>query len=359
MGKSLKWKSRLVSSSLPLEFEAAKILVSKRFAISADFAYARNDSGVVKDFSVDLHATGFPPFLNPNEILATIELLVECKQRHPNISWLFFPDPNQPDFSPITLGCTLHAEDEFSRLFFAPNATVSFDKNIRFCYKGTEIDEANGNVYDSELKHGIAQLQYALPRLYTESVLFNAHNHPENNHPFLFCSILLTTANLFVAHRGLTTADVENSSSLKDIAAQVPYLIFFSDYGPDFVAHCRKECAPLVELPKMDSIRSIEDYRRKNGEHVHLLPSVLATSLSEVQRYELISHFSHFVVCTMRHFPSLINRVKRITTRAVRDLEPSSKRLFKKLGYKAPMKDSRPTLIRLRSVKRKSDPDRK
>lgn len=326
MGESLKWKSKLVSSSLPLEFEAAKILVSKGFAISADFAYARNDSGVVKDFSVDLRATGFPPFSNPNVILATLELLIECKQRHRNISWLFFPDQNQPDLSPITLGRTLHAVDEFSRLFFAPNATVSFDKDIKFCYKGTEIDEANGNVYDSELKHGIAQLQYALPRLYTENVLFNAHCHPEDNHPFLFCSILLTTANLFVAHRGLKRANVENSSSIKDIAEQVPFLFFFSDYGPDFETHCRKECTPLVELPKMESILSIEAYRSKNGEYDHLLPSALATSFSDGQRYELISHFSHFVVCTMKHFPSLINRVKRFATRAVRDLEPSSKR---------------------------------
>lgn len=332
MGESLKWKSRLVSSSLPLEFEAAKILVSKGFSISADFAYAKNDSGVVKDFSVDLHARGFPPFSNPYEILTTLELLVECKQRHPNISWLFFPDPNQPDFSPITVGLTLHAVDEFSQLFFAPNATVSFDKDIKFCYKGTEIDESNGNVYDSELKHGIAQLQYALPRLYTESVLFNARGHPEDNHPFLFCSILLTTANLFVAHGDLITADIGNSSSLKDIADQVPYLVFFSDYGPDFEAHCRKECAPLVELSKMESIRSIEAYRLKNGEYDYLLPSVLATSFSEGQRYDLISHFSHFIVCTMEKFPSLINRVKRITTRAVRDLEPSSKRSLKKLG---------------------------
>ena len=314
----------MISSSLPLEFEAAKVLVSKRFSITADFAYARIDSGVSKDFSVDVHATGFPPFSNPNEILATLELLVECKQRHSNISWLFFPDPNRGDFSPIVLGYTLRAVDVFSRSFFAPDTTVSFDKDVRFCYKGTEIDESNGSVYDAELKHGITQLQYALPRLYTQSAISNVTNHPEDNHPFLFCTILLTTANLFVAHRSMTTADVEKSSSLKDIADPFPYLVLYSDYGPDFESHCRKECAPFIRLSKTKSLLDIETYRRENGEYDHLLPSVVGTSFAGGLAYELRSHFTQFVVCTMKHFPSLIDRIKRIAARSVRNLQPSS-----------------------------------
>lgn len=324
MGESLKWKSKLVSSSMPLEFETARLLVSKGFSIRADFVYARKDSGINKDFSVDLHARSLLPFSNPNEINASLELLIECKQRHPNISWLFYPDPNQPDLSPIVLGQTLHSVDNFSQVFFPPNATISFDKNLRFCYKGTEIDETNGSVYDAELKHGIAQLQYALPRLYTERVLINAYGHPEDNHPFIFCSILLTTANLFIANDTLTAANVENSSSLKDIAEQVPYLIYYSDYGPDFNAHCRKECAPLNELIQMESIRKIESYRQNNGEYDHLLPTILATSLFEGQRSELASYFSQFIICTMEHFPSLINRIKRVSTKAVKDLKTSA-----------------------------------
>ena len=320
----MKWKSKLVSSSLPLEYEAAKILVSKRFAITGDFAYARSDSGFVRDFSVDLYARGYLPFSNPNEILATLDLLVECKQRHSNINWLFFPDPNRPDFSPITLGETLHPVDIFSRVFFHSNATISFDKDVFFCYKGIEIDESKGNVYDSELKHGIAQLQYALPRLYTEKALHNVANHPVDNHPFLFCSILLTTADLVVAHKSLRTADVETSSSLKDIADQVPYLFLYSGYGPEFESHCRKECAPLVKLSMTKSFHVVEAYRRENGEHDHLLPSVVAISLADGVRYELESHFTHFIVCTMRDFPSLIDRIKRIAARAARNLKPSS-----------------------------------
>jgi hypothetical protein len=63
MSSSGKWKSKLISSSLPLEFEVAKFLVSQGFSVSADYTYARDDSGIVKDFSVGLQATAYLPFL--------------------------------------------------------------------------------------------------------------------------------------------------------------------------------------------------------------------------------------------------------------------------------------------------------
>lgn len=165
----MKWKSKLVSSSLPLEFEAAKILTAKKFTISADYSYARNDSGVVKDFSVDLYARAYLPFSKPEGMYqrptATLEFLVECKQRVQNISWLFFPS-HRPFFEYNNFGYALHAEDQFSQLFFPVHATAYFEKVMFFCYKGTEINEKDGSVHDAELRHGIAQLQYALPRLY-------------------------------------------------------------------------------------------------------------------------------------------------------------------------------------------------
>ncbi|MDZ8140892.1 MAG: hypothetical protein RM049_37330, partial [Nostoc sp. DedQUE04] len=188
MASSAKWKSKLVSSSLPLEFEVAKSLVSHGFAVDADYTYARDDSGIVKDFSVDLQATAFLPFSNRNKITATLELLVECKQRHPNVKWLFFPDPNRLDFSPITLGRTIRAVDQFSKKFFRSNVTVEFDSHAPHCYKGIEVDESDGRVYDAELKHGISQLQYALPRLLTETSLEHRFS---NQDKVADCSVVL------------------------------------------------------------------------------------------------------------------------------------------------------------------------
>lgn len=88
--KNKKWKDKLISSSLPLEFEAAKILVSKKFSITSDYSYARDDSGVIKNFSVDILARIYTPFSNPNKVTASLELLVECKQKNQKQNGFFF-----------------------------------------------------------------------------------------------------------------------------------------------------------------------------------------------------------------------------------------------------------------------------
>jgi hypothetical protein len=318
-----KWKSKLVSSSIPLEFEVAKLLASNGFAISADFTYSRNDSGIIKDFSTDINATGYLPLSDPNKMQGKLELLIECKQRYPSIKWLFFPDPNNPDFSPITLGRTISAVDEFSLLFFPRNVTVPFDETMDFCYKGVEINEESGQVHDSELKHGIAQLQYALPRLLTENIMSSLRGGVDSV-PFLYCPILLTTAELFVANDTLTTEDVENSTSISDFAKQVPFLVLFSEYGPDFEKHCQNECSPLANLSRFDSARFIQNYRRNNGEYEHQLPMFLGSRYANGLPDVLISSFSQFVICTMSEFQTLVNKITEISTNAVDGLGASA-----------------------------------
>lgn len=60
-----KWKSKLLSSSVPMEHEIARTLVDAGFSVQADYSYARvdtTDSAAVKDFSVDILARAFSPF---------------------------------------------------------------------------------------------------------------------------------------------------------------------------------------------------------------------------------------------------------------------------------------------------------
>lgn len=127
MSETNKWKSKLLSSSVPMEYEVAKMLVSHSFAVDTDFSYARDDFGIQKDFSVDLLATCYLPTSGDN-IAATVELLVECKHRHRNNKWLFFQDVNEPDMSPFTLGYTIRAVDSYSWRFLPSNCTVAFDE---------------------------------------------------------------------------------------------------------------------------------------------------------------------------------------------------------------------------------------
>lgn len=85
MSGSKKWKSKLLSSSFPLEYEVAKSLVAEGFSVSFDFTYCRNDNGTLKDFSVDILGVGEPPFLDPNQSDADLDLLIECKYRDENV----------------------------------------------------------------------------------------------------------------------------------------------------------------------------------------------------------------------------------------------------------------------------------
>lgn len=317
---NMKWKDKLVSSSFPLEYEAAKILVKNHFIVDSDYTYSRSDLGTKKDFSVDINATAYIPYTNDNKIDSEINILVECKQRKKSVKWLFLPDPNKDDFSSLTLGRTINVIDNFSKEFIEANATVSLDENTFLCYKGIEIDTNDGRVYDNELRHGLHQLQYALPRLLKENIIHNIFGHEEDNKPFFICTILLTTATLHVAKKMLTISKVEESSNIEDFSKEVPYLITYLDHGPDFKEHCKNEFKDLNEIDMNNSVvKSISEYRQKNGEYNFLLPENLAKSLQRANTSELHEYFTQMIVCNMDEFPNLIKEIKKITTKATRN----------------------------------------
>lgn len=314
MSDSKEWKSKLLSSSFPLEYEVAKLLVSKGFAVDPDYKYSRSDNGIAKDFSVDMMATAYSPFNNPNEITSSLYLLVECKYRDESINWLFIPEPNKSDFSNIVGGATLRLVDEFSPYRITKKDSLyDFENKIICAYKGTEMRiSTNTSVYDSEFKHGIFQLQYALPRLLKESLEFEIYGHIEDNSPFLFCPILLTTANLVMLDEDISIKKVKKASTLSDIGQEVPYLILFSDYGPDFEEHYQKECMSLKSLNKSKEISYLDDLYKKSGcaDTDYYKPSRIAKSLSSGERSKLSEYFTHFIICNYDAFPSLIDNIK-------------------------------------------------
>jgi hypothetical protein len=249
--------------------------------------------------------------------------LIECKQRNPHINWLFLPDINRADMSSVSVGWTLRAIDNFHKGFFPPNLSINFDYNGPFCYKGVEIDISKGEVDDKELKHGIEQLQYALPRLLTENITFHANtNFDEDNIPFLFCPILLTTAKLHILKSRTKIEDVKRASSLKDISKSVPYLFIYTDCSPDFITHCKKECAHL-EKSLGKKVKEISEYRESHGEYDFELPFNFAKSLARGGNHNI---FTQFIVCSLDNFPMLIRRIKKETTYLVKNITPARER---------------------------------
>lgn len=319
MPDNLKWKKGLLSSGMPLEFEAASLLVSKGFAVNSDFKYTEvSDSGVMRDSSVALHAESHTPFSNPNKITARIDLLTECRHRHPNETWLFLPDLNKPDFSPATSGNTIRVVDNFSPYTIESDAALTFDTSMPVCQKGIEIDMETGNVSDSVFRKGLAQLQYAIPRLLTENALLYLSVHPDHNVPFIFCPILLTTAQLFVVNKDVTTDQIETSSEIREIASQVPYLMMYSDYGPDFESQCMRECNRLKVLQRSEKAMAIEQKRARHYKSQQNLPFTVVEALITGDRYYLDTFFTQFVICSKMHFPTLVDTIKKTAVSALR-----------------------------------------
>lgn len=314
MTEKNKWKSRLLASSVPMEHEIARTLVSAGFSVQADYSYARADatsSDVMKDFSIDILASAFFPFDEEN-LLASVSLLVECKHRNRGNKWLFFPDPNHSDYSSFTLGHTIRAIDEFSSVVLPLNSTVSFDEELPYCYKGVEVDLFNGIVTDSEIRHGLSQLQYAQPQFLTHEIRFNVLSHDGIIIPIFFCPILVTTSEIFLVRDDLTITDVEKSDSIEDFAERVPFVVIGSDWTPDFDRHRVRECALLQELIPYFVKAELDSYRESLGEYAHRLPTNFCTSLVEPDGRGVQRLFSQTIVCSMDEFGNLLNIIKKV-----------------------------------------------
>ena len=268
------------------------------------------DKGYSKEFSVDLHARTTLPFDDENNITSELNLLVECKYRNPNISWLFLPEPNRPDYSPITLGTTIRIVDEFSRFRAAKGGTVSFDENVSFAFKGVEVDLLNAKAHDSEINRGLSQLRYALPNLVRRSIRWSLGGGSEEGYPFFFCPILLTTAKLYMAEEAFDISAVEAASDLKDFADEVPYLVIYSDYGPEFEGHCVGTFQRLPDLDINRSVAELHALREKNDLPQFTLPLQIAKSLALGQRYDLVHLFTQFVICSTDSFEDLVTEIK-------------------------------------------------
>ncbi len=326
-----KWKDRLLSSSFPLEFDVAKKFAARGFAIDADYSYARSDQGIEKDFSVDLLATAYLPIDVPNEIKARLLVLSECKYRTPNKRWLFLPEINSPDFftqftEPVKVidKCSAYTMD---------NSNVrKLDQSIDdIAYKGIEVNLNNGEVQDVDIKHGINQLRYAIPRVIKEQIFTNAMNHPDDSVPFLTSSILITTASMYILNEEATLGKIQKAQNFDEICTPVPYLILFSDYGPDFTSHCKKSCEELLEISLCDNNQV---FRRRTDDEKSaselFTPFHMAKGFALAQSYYLLSYCTQFFVCNFDHLSQLL---ELILNAANADLQ-TVKQIYKEIDQK-------------------------
>lgn len=312
MNENKKWKEKLISSSFPLEYLVSKKLAAYDIAVGNEFSYSRNDAGVLKDFSIDINGS----YWN-EECTYSLNFLIECKQRHDKNKWLFMSDPNTPDFSAHTLGCTLRAIDEFSRIDLPPDATVELDKMMTYVVKGVEIDTSNGNVYDNEIKHGISQLAYSLPDVMIRNIAHCVNSHPSVNIPFFFVPILLTTSELFVTNNDFSMDRIREAQEISDIAVNVPYLIMEYQHTPGFGIHRAERFFAFNYLQGLPQINIVSELRKKNGEYSFKLPKELLRDLSSQPHMPFCEYFSQIIVCSLQNIDNLVQEIIGIADNAL------------------------------------------
>jgi hypothetical protein len=145
---------------------------------------------------------------------------------------------------------------------------------------GEGDDKTKGRALESQLRHGVRQLQYAVPSLIMLRARVAALLPPEDSYPFFFAQILLTNARLLLGDASFGIASVEASESLDAIGSEVPFVIWSADPGPDFCQHCQRQFSALAQIAGTPSMRAIEEVRKKAREASWALPSALAKRIA-------------------------------------------------------------------------------
>lgn len=311
MSKKTTWKSKFLSSSMPLEYEVAKILADLNFSVSFDYPYYRQEDGHKKEFSTDIKGYFLFPLDSEDEINASLTLLTECKYRDESKKWAFIPDVNRPDFSSFTLGTTIKSLSEFSKVKNKEDLIPSFEEHFNYALKGVEINIENGNVFDKDIRHGISQLKYALPYLIKENIMQNVFDHIDNTVPAYLVSILVTNAELYILNNNLSINKIKEINELEEVARQVPYLICYSESGPDFMDHHKKIFDNLnYDVVGNGNLEEFEAFHKSQKElYVHDSPIRTCINLEESHYYTLHRYYHQHFICSFDFYKDLIKQI--------------------------------------------------
>lgn len=237
------WKQSLLKSSLPLEMLVAERLTQRGFFVTGEYAYTRvNEKDVDTEFSVDLHA--FQLVNGEDDSWGILNVLVECKYNHHNVTWVFTPHPTE---EAQIAGTITHLEDLCTRRIEKKAPLYDLDNTLLFCTRGVELHEKDFD--PNSITRGLHQLRYALPDFVAQEALNQLSIwNKEDLEISLICPILVTTANIYVLKRGLGLDVFQSANDLGDVAEEVDALIVYQEPGPQLLAQCEKIARKLREL---------------------------------------------------------------------------------------------------------------
>lgn len=322
MSETKKWKSRLLSSSIPLEYEVAKILSDLDFMVSFDYTYYRRDGEFKKEFSTDIKGYFLFPLNTENEIDASLTSLVECKYREEGKKWIFLPDVNKLDTSSFMPGNTIKSLSEFSTIKNKDNLIGNFEDKLDFALKGVEVSLTTGEVFDKDIRHGISQLQFALPYLIKGCIGSNVFGHLVDVKPEYLISILVTNADLYILNDNFSIDKIREVENFEELAKKVPYLVYFSDIGPDFTDHHKEifknfyfECKNNENLKIFEAFQETKKHKKYG---IYDSPIRTFSDLEQSFYHTLNKYYSQHFICSFEHFPDLIKLILKMLSKVTK-----------------------------------------
>jgi hypothetical protein len=200
------------------------------------------------------------------------------------------------------------------------------------CYSAIEVGDSANNDDDggsskrgapqSQLRHGLRQLQYAMPAILGSRMRWAASRRPDENYPFFFVPVLVTNAPLILAHADLDVQKVEGAGGLNELGREVPYLIWSAGLGPDFYVHCQRQLRDLHVTASGKCMKEIEARRQASGIPSWLQPSGLAELIKvDGSHIEQIAEFKNIVVTRIGSLPNVVAALRAGFERMAKSLK--------------------------------------
>lgn len=310
MSNESMWKEALLSSAIPIAFEAAQILVEKGFSVVPDFRFSVFDHGKKTDRHVDIHAFSMPCVSGSQTKDARLDILVQCAHFSREAILVFLSDPNPEASSPVIPGNTLRVIDNFSSRVLDMKAGEYLDRGIAKALSGVVLETRLGSAEKDSVTRHVELLQFGLPRLITENTLEFMLGAPEQNIPFMIAPVLISSAPLYVTKEGVTTEEIIRAGALEEVCAEKPCVLYYSRYGPDFEATVRNEAESLRILLHKQRAMSIEMKRARYYKTQVNLPFTIIDSFIQAKRYYLEAFFSQFFIVHSSHFPVFTDEIR-------------------------------------------------
>ena len=217
------WQQALLSSGLPLENDLRSLLTAKGCIANFEYSYLKPDENTIeREFSYDLDASYIKGayFMN---------LMVECKYRHPGTKWVFAPDEyGGPDeLSPNDF---LHVIDDFMDLKF-PYGDRFPRQLAPLCNKGVELLPDGAN--EKTVTQALSQLSYALAPQLASAIEHQVNRWLAVDQIFCHIPVVATTAELYRLKSETRLESIRAAKELEDVAVREPCLVMKYFPGAD------------------------------------------------------------------------------------------------------------------------------